>query len=107
MKSTLIAALLAAATLFASASTVATPRDAAPEPVFLKLSYLAQPVQGSDLLQPARPQSQPIQLAASLPYCGNYDGGYCSTVGAVIRCQWQAYEPGRCGCRTGNVWVCG
>lgn len=107
MKSMLIAALLAAATLFASASAVADTRDATPAPAFIKLSYLAQPVQGSDLLPPARPQAQLIQLAASLPYCGNYDGGYCSTVGAVIRCQWQVYEPGRCGCRTGNIWVCG
>lgn len=107
MKYALCTALLAVAALFASASSVATTRDALPAPGFVKLSYLAQPADTSPLLQPAANQAQPVQLASGLPSCWNYDGNYCPTVGVSIRCQWQPYEPGRCGCRTGNVWVCG
>ena len=108
MKYALCAALLAASTVFASASTAtATTRDAAPTPVFITLNDLAQPAGQSDLLRPARPQAQPVQLAAGLPSCWNYEGNYCSTVGTTVRCQWQPYEPGRCGCGSNNVWICG
>jgi hypothetical protein len=49
----------------------------------------------------------PREAAQTLPYCGNYDGNTCSTVGASFRCQWQPGEPGRCFCNDSKVWTCG
>lgn len=106
MKYALCAALLAASSLLASASTVAASSDATPAPALIKLSYLSLPAQRSDLLQLARPQAQPIQLVAALASCWNFDGNSCSTPTTRIRCQWQPYEPGICVCQGNNTWIC-
>lgn len=44
---------------------------------------------------------------AALPSCWNYQDQPCSTPGTSLRCQWQPFEPGRCGCTSSYVWSCG
>lgn len=48
-----------------------------------------------------------LQAASSYISCWVFDGQACSTPGTRVRCMWQPYEPGMCGCRSDYLWYCG
>lgn len=97
-------------TILLVASVGATARNTAVMPVDQPLITPVNTTLASGL--PARPAITPIfaqasiSPAATLPYCGSYDGNACPVNGHRFRCMWAPYEPGLCFC-SNNVWTCG